>query len=168
MIIAQLCRQPPLHPIWQLIRGCQSCSPESDQTATPDLFCFLLPTLTMATTTTATSAGANKDRTTCMHTYWQRWQRHIHGQAQTKADQPETLHKQGLASANEHQGARSSSTSEVWSTNKDWGARTSVWGWYKWALEEKRYPGGYERAPGVGFLSVPHFLLFPFYITIIL
>jgi len=35
--------QPPLHPIWQLIRGCQSRSPESGRTATPDLFHILLP-----------------------------------------------------------------------------------------------------------------------------
>lgn len=58
VIIAQLCRQPPLHPIWQLIRGCQSCSPESDWTATPDLFCFLT-----STTTAATSAATNEGRT---------------------------------------------------------------------------------------------------------
>jgi hypothetical protein len=45
VIIAQLCRQPPLHPIWQLIRGCQTCSPESDRTATPDAFGFFLPNL---------------------------------------------------------------------------------------------------------------------------
>jgi hypothetical protein len=33
----------PLHPIWQLIRGCQSRSSESDRTATPDPFRVLLP-----------------------------------------------------------------------------------------------------------------------------
>jgi hypothetical protein len=52
VITAQLCGQPPLHPIWQLIRGYQSRSPYSDRTATPDPFCHFLPT----STTTATSA----------------------------------------------------------------------------------------------------------------
>jgi hypothetical protein len=35
--------RPPLYPIWQLIRGCQSRSSESGRTATPDLFRVLLP-----------------------------------------------------------------------------------------------------------------------------
>ena len=52
-----VCGQPPLHPIWQLIRGCQSRSPLSDRAATLDPFCLFLPTSTTAmTTTTAMSA----------------------------------------------------------------------------------------------------------------
>ena len=38
-----LWEQPPLHPFWQLIGGCQNCSPESGRTATPDLFGVFLP-----------------------------------------------------------------------------------------------------------------------------
>jgi hypothetical protein len=43
IIALSVCGQLPLHPIWQLIRGCQSRSPESGQTATLDLFRILLP-----------------------------------------------------------------------------------------------------------------------------